>query len=240
MILQAPTGSYLSLLPKGPDDPTSVIYTISAGPPPRSIGAFQKIPTGIMIMPRPKRQFTDAMRRAVLGDLVYTTKTANPVKATGGSKLFSYGQVLDFTDVQPDSLILTQVSDQVATKHNNNYIDNTALGLDDDDQQLMADQAVAAQRVILDQIADLQKQRMSLGVDITSLQGQINDATKIINGLNAIATSGGSVTTIQSKINVKINTLNTLLTNATNAYNLIPDQIEALRNSLTTLTDLVK
>lgn len=242
MIVTAPSGSYLTVLPKDHLDPTSVIYTISAGPPPRDQSPYQKIPNGIKDMRRPVREFTDQTRRGTLGDLVYTTKMANPVKALNGAKLFGYGEILDFVDEAPVVITSTAVSDNITTKHNSNYVDLFNLGLDATEQTDLANEATIAQHQLLLQIGDLQKQRSSLEIDISGLQGQINEATKIVVGLNAvlIAAPGSKMVATRDKVQTKVDSLKDKLIQVSAAYNKIPDQINILRSSLGALTDLVK
>jgi hypothetical protein len=239
MILLAPTGLYESILPTSPSDPTSVVYTISGNQPPRDESVYQRLPPGVQLYRRGPLLFSQAVRRAVIGDLVYTSKTASPTKATTGSQLFAYGQVLDFTDDVSDTAA-AGTTDTITTKHNSNYIDLSVLGLDDSDQDVIASLAVVAQQSILDQIGALQKLLNTLAADIVGLQGQINEATKVYSGLTTIAKTGTSIGQLGSRVQATLNSLNSQLSAATTQYNAIPEQISALRDSLANLTSLVK
>ena len=241
MILQAPTGSYLPILSKGPLDPISIIYTVSAGPPPRSTAPVLKIPDGVRDQLKYARLFTDKERRATIGDLVFVTKTTNPVKVHGGSRPYGYGQILEFIEDEPENPITAvPVSDSVVTKHNNSYLDIANLGLTAEDQEELAAEALATQRSILDQISELQKRRSSLEIDISDLQSQINEATKALAGLRTILNSGGRVQKMVEKVNIKLLGLNAQLESISIEYNSVPDKITTLYDNLVTLTDLVK
>lgn len=243
MILTAPTGSYLTVLPKGPLDPISIIYTISSGPPPRDTSSYQQIPEGIKDQKHSSRHFSDAIRRATVGDLVYTTKLSSPVKVNNGSKLFGYGQILEFVDETP-VVVATAFSSSLTTKHNNSYVDLASLGLDDEEQHNLAEEAVITQRELLNKIGDLQKRQSSLAIDMIDLQGQINEATKVILGLETILSINGTgndrIYIVYNKVKSKLTNLTEILTATTVAYNIIPDQISMIRDSLTALTTLVK
>ena len=177
------------------------------------------------------------------------------MKVVGGWQLYGVGQIFDFSAVSSESgsgsgsesssespidIVSTPVSNNITTKHNNSYLDIGSLGLDLADQQELAIAAQQAQQDLLGQVGILQEQRLALGADIVTLQGQINEAKRALNGINAIATTGIDVIAVQQKISDLLLSLNKQLIIATTAYNLIPDQIMSLRNRLTNLTDLVK
>ena len=239
MILLAATGQYKTLLPKGPEDPTSVVFTISANEPPRTDGPYLKIPDGILFQQKSDRLFTSERRRQSLGDLVFTTKVASPVKAKNSSRLMACGQLIDFTDAE---LIIaaTFPSDTVISKHNNDYINIESVGLTTDESDEIAIQARAAQRAILDSIEELQKELHQLEVDINNIQAKINESTKVLNGLLIIDSVNHTMGATISKLQANIGVLNSELTVATSRYVQIPSLVEQKKAELLTLVDLVK
>lgn len=239
MILLAATGQYKTLLPKGPEDPASVVYTISAIDPPRTDGPYLKIPDGILYQQKAERLFTSERRRQSLGSLVFTTKVASPVKAKNSSRLIACGQVIDFTDEEL-ALAVAFSSDTIIAKHNNDYINIESIGLTEDESDEIAVQARIAQRSVLDSIEELQKELHLLEVDINNIQAKINESTKVLNGLTIIDNISHTMGATILKIQDSINLLNSELTVATSRYSQIPSLIEQKKAELLTLVNLVK
>ena len=242
MILYAPTGLYRSELPVKPTDDTSIIYTISAGLPPRVILSFSKIPNGIRNQQHTQRLYSTQMRRQYLGDLIYTSKTNNPITISDADNLVSVGQVFDFTANDQPVASLDPVGDSITTKHNNDYIDEARLGLSDIDSTNLASSATNAQRQILDMIDIIQNRKQTLEVEIQNYQKTINEASKVIAGLNIILNISPSdscknmLDRIMQTQQMASDSMNAAITE----LNTIPDQISALRDNLVSLANLVK
>lgn len=243
MIITAPTGSYKTQLPQDPLDPTSVIYTISSGLPERIDASFLRIPNGIRKKPREDRLFSLGERRRHLGDLVYVSKTTSPVRAADGSKPYSIGQILDFTtDLETPTIIPNPVGDEITTRHNSNYIDQARLGLSDSERLAIDTGAVAAQRKILDQVDTLQKRRSSLELDIANSKRIINEADKVISGLDTILSvdQSSDMVPVRIKLVAKRDMERDRMNSAIAELNEIPGRIRTLRDNLLALVELVK
>lgn len=243
MILRAPTGSYRTVLPKGPEDPTSVVYSISAQDPPRSSQFFIGIPDGIRRRIRDERNFTTEQRRKRMGDLIFTTKSASPFRTLEGARLYSYGQVTSFeTGPATVSIAPTNKIEKIETKHNNNYIDPVLVDLDSSEQLKVETDAIAAQRKILDDIERLQKSRAETESAITNYQKVLAEIVKVLKGLNAIiaADPESDVTAVRSKLLTKQKDTQDKLAAAVDRYNSIGPQITRKRDGLLALSELVK
>lgn len=242
MILRAPTGSYLSVLPKGPEDPASVIYTISNNDPPRSSADFLKIPDGIKKKLRDSRIFSKFERRLNLGDLVFTTKSSSQAKVTGGTKIFSYGQVLDFNTAEPTTINAVPAARTITTKHNSNYVDKSSLGLAASEVETLDDEAIVAQDLILGTIETLQKRRLVVEADIINLQKSISEVKKVIGGVDAIILTGSTpdMVQIKNKLIAKQLVSQAQLEAAILELESIPASIKIQLDALNALTELVK
>lgn len=242
MIIKAPTGAYNTVLPKNPEDPTSIIYTISNMDPPRSNLQFTIIPNGVKYELRAPRQLTQVTRRKVMGDLVLTTKDASPTKALDGTKLFSFGQVLDFEAQVTNTILPRMVGDTISTRHNANYVDNSKLGIDNDEKLNIDATALNAQKIILNDIDALHKSRTTLEADIAEYQRTINEINRVIIGLDAILALGddAEIMKTRTKLDARRKSDQNKLNRAVSQLNKIPAQIQIKRDALLALAELVK
>lgn len=242
MILKSPTGSFKLLLPKGPEDPTSVIYAISNNDPPRADQYFIKIPDGVKYKVRGDRLVNDTARRKTVGDLIFTTKAASPTKVLSGVRLFSWGQLLDFGDTVSDTIVPQTVGDKIETKHNNNYLDTQEMGIGEEEQDLIDQAAVDSQKQLLDEIDVLQKRKKTLEADIQGYQKSINEIDKMLAGLKVILSTDNSkdIREIKNKLTIKKAALTEQMNADIAELNTIPAQVEEKRNALLALTELVK
>jgi hypothetical protein len=126
MIINYPTGSYITVLPDDPEDDESVVYTISNTTPPRSMLDFAQIPTGIQNLQHTPRSISDAMRRLNLGDLVFIAKDNKPGATSTGNQLFFPGQVVDFTD---SSVAIDDINSSLETQHDQYYVNPADIEL---------------------------------------------------------------------------------------------------------------
>lgn len=184
MIITHPTGSYDTVLPTVPSDSTSVVYTISDTTPPRFNLNFTQIPFGIQDKQFPARTLPDAMRRDNLGALVFTTKDNKPGIIETGNQLFYAGQVIEFSD--SEVVAITDINSAIQTSHDQQYTDPSSVGLNSDEMDDITASAIAAQKQILLDLGTLQKRKDDLQVDMVSQQKIINEANRIIGGLDAI------------------------------------------------------
>jgi hypothetical protein len=184
MIIDYPTGSYNTVLPQNPSDSASVVYTISDSVPPRSSLNFIQLPTGIRNMQRDTRTLPSSIRRSNLGNLATITKDNKPEQIGVGNQLFYATQVIDFGDLVEISV--TDINSDLETQHDQHYINPVSVGLDESDMGDVIANALVSQQRILEELEILQKRKWDLQVNIVSQQRIMNEAAKVLSGLDAI------------------------------------------------------
>lgn len=240
MIISRPTGLYSSILPKGPDDPTSVVYTISYDEPPRSTLAFTHIPTGVEMRPRPERPLDPSIRRVNRGQLVFTTKDNKPTKVQEGNSLFYVGQILGFDQVVAQDIIT--VNSAIDTEHDQYYVNGDDIGLDAESMNAVSQGAEEAQKVILADLQVLQKQQDDLQVVIVTQQKIINEANRVIEGLDVIlATSPDNepIKAAKAKAQQALETAQATSDAAVTELNTLPTLIKEKHDQLRALATLI-
>ena len=240
MIITGPTGSYATVLPKSPSDPTSVVYTISSGIPPRPELHFIQLPTGLERMQRDGRVIPDNVRRDSLGALVFVSKDNQPGQVPTGNQLFFFGQVVEFSDIEQTAVNV--VNSSIETEHNQYYANLDSVGLSSDEFSGISEDAVAAQKQILAELEGLQKQKSDLEVDIVSQQKIISEASKVLSGLEVILytdPNNQKITNAIAEVQAKQQLAESELVALVDALNAIPDAVHQKHDQLRALAALI-
>ncbi len=240
MILVRPTGLYSSVLPMTPEDDVSVVFTISNTLPPRSPLLFTQIVDGVRRKAKGDRVHDRDLRRMNLGELVFINKSTDKAKISVGNQLFSPGQVFDFEEQsETDPVVL--VSPDIETVHNQHYVDEAALGISNDDTNEINENALDAQRKVLDELKVLQNRLEELNTDIVSQQKIINDANRVIDGLDAILANDQdeNIEKIKSGVVDKREQAEATLNELLQERNELPDMVAQKQDQLRSLANLI-
>jgi len=240
MILDRPTGSYASVLPKEPTDSTSVVYTISSTDPPRSELNFGQIPTGVAARQRDGRFTGDRLRRSNYGILVFTLKDNYPGRVETGNQMFYVGQVFDFEDVAVPDIELTNTALQ--TEHDQHYVDAGSVGLSDPDLVVIEGDAVIIQEQVLSELEELQKYESNLRVTIGSQQRIINEANRVLDALDVILDkdpNNNNMAAYRQQVIEKRAEAQIILDEAVDELNAIPAQIDQKHTQLRALAPVI-
>ena len=184
MIINYPTGSYITVLPAEPEDDESVVYTISNTTPPRSVLDFIQIPTGIQSLQHDARDVPETLRRSNLGDLIFVAKDNKPGATGAGNQLFYPGQTIDATSSQITPV--DDVNSSLETQHDQYYVDPTDIDLEQSEYSDVVVNALATQKQVLLELEALQKSKDDLRVEIVNQQRILNEANLVIDGLDVI------------------------------------------------------
>lgn len=243
MILSRPTGSYNDVIPQSPDTAGSVVYTISSTDPPRSALNFNQIPTGVANRKRISRLPEDALRRENLGALVFTRKDNRAERISSGNQLFYVGQVIGFADEDLQDLANIQnVNTAIETEHDNLYTDGESVGLDNNEVTDLESSAVLAQRQILLELEALQKQKDNVESDIVTQQKIINEANRILDGVNVILETdpdNSEIILIKEKMEAKIEAAQSEIQSLVEQRNEIPALVRSKQDRLRALAVLI-
>ena len=240
MIIKYPTALYESVLPQKPSDSESVVYTISDTIPPRSTIDCEVISSGISNRPKMPSSVTDAIRRSNLGQLIFITKNNTSSSTQSGSKLFYSGQVLDFSTAIGTAIVPTNTD--LETEHDLCSVDGVAIGLDNVAMSNVSDSALQAQTAVIIILGQLQKQYDVLESQIVTQQGIINEASRVLNGLNVIAaiSPDSSTAAIIDQVLATQKTARDTLAAVTTELNALPAQIQQCKDELAALAILVQ
>ena len=240
MIIRYPTGSYLTVLPKEPEDSESVVYTISSTTPPRSELNFIQIPDGIKRKQRDARTALPATRRFNLGNLAITSKKNRAGSIVTGNQLFYIGQVTEFVD--SSAADVSDINSDLVTQHDRIYIDPGHLGLESGELDDISSEALDAQGQILIELEGLQKRKDDLQVEIVSQQKILNDANRVIGALDIIVDlDPGNVEmqALKAQTEVVAADATVAIAEAVAEINEMPATIRAKHDKLRTLATLI-
>lgn len=240
MIINKPTGMYRDVIPESPDDSGNIIFTISSTNPPRNVLNFQQIPTGVAARRRAERAADAVLRRSNLGPLVLTDKKNNRSSIIRGNSMFNAGEVVEFNGEPADTV--NRVNTALETRHDQFRISADNLGVDDDGFDNISKNAENAQRAILDDLEELQKQYSVLSDEIVSKQNSINELTRAINGLDAILSrdpSNESMKDTRDQIESKRSTEMQSKKDTIEELNKIPDKIKQKHDELRAISVFV-
>lgn len=189
MIIKFPTGFYETVLPNDPEDSGNITFTISNNPPPRTNLIFPKIPGGIVDRKRTPKTIELLDRRDILGDLTFKISRSSRIFEGSNDKVFETGQVLEFTDAPLQTLDPMLIGVKTQTQHDVVRLDYAALGVDDDEQQLIVDSSLLVHQDLSDQLNIVRQQRADAEQQVIANQKIINDANRTIDALEVIQSS---------------------------------------------------
>jgi hypothetical protein len=244
MIIKFPTGFYETVLPQEPQDGGNVTFTISNNPPPRTNLVFPKIPPGIVDRKREPKTIELLDRRDVVGDLVFTVSRSSRSVEGSNNREFETGQVLEFSDAPLQTLEPMLVGEATQTQHDTNRLNYDALGVDEEEQQLIADSSLIAHKNLAEQLNIARQQRANAEQEVTAQQKIINDSNRALRALESIqdSTAGtdSDVTELIQKLQLKRDEAFVARDTATGAANAFADEanrlVDEIRNVSTVLT----
>lgn len=195
MIISFPTGFYETALPQNPEDSGNVTFTISNNPPPRTNLVFPKIPPGIVNRKRKPRTIEVLNRRDAIGDLVFTISKSSRQEEGSNNKHFETGQVLEFSDAPLKTLDPMFVGPKTQVQHDINRLNYEALGIDEEEQQLIENSSLFVHKSLSDQLNTIRQQRADAEQTVTANQKIINDINRTISALTVIQESSSETDT---------------------------------------------
>lgn len=193
MIVQFPTGLYRTVLPSEPDDSGNITFTISNSSPPRTNLLFPKVPRGIVDRKRNVVSLDPVQRREFLGELVFSVSRSDKTEEGNNARQFEIGQILEFSDTPLQTLDPMYVADETETRHDTNLFDYDAIGLDEDEQRLIADNSVKVQQRLTDELNIARSNRSDAEEIVNIKQKLINETNRNINALEVIVTNSDDV-----------------------------------------------
>lgn len=239
MIIKFPTGFYETILPQEPEDGGNVTFTISNQAPPRTNLVFPKIPPGIVDRKKEPKTIELFNRRDVIGDLVFTISQSSRKEEGSNNKVFETGQVLDFSDAPLKSLDPMLVGSKTQTQHDTNRLNYDALGVNEEEQQLIADSSLLVHKDLSDQLNAVRQQRADSEQLVVANQKIINDANRTIDSLEVIQDSSSEtdsdVDALIQKLKLKKDEALSLRDQAADEANTLAVQAVALVDEIRTV-----
>lgn len=188
MIIRFPTGQYKDAgqLPTSPSDPTNVTFTISNDDPRRPADVFLQLPISEEEHQRSPLIYSDAVRRASYGELVFTVVQSNRTAAGSNTKLFATGEFLDFSDETTIPIDQPSIPLQVDLQHNTNILALGDTGLTDEEIASITAQSTARKKALENSLAGIQAQILSAQATVVENQKDINETRKVIAAVQQI------------------------------------------------------
>lgn len=236
MIINAPTGLYIPILPTGPSDPGNITFTISNNDPPRSGTTFIRLPPSEEFKPAPARVFTKLEKRQYYDKLIFNITTSGPSKSGSGNPQFEIGEVLDFTDednTNTDNYELGNITLQQDTKVPNYSV----AGISQDEYNaivLASEKKIEELTLEIRQISTELKDNGSL---ISLNQSSINQSTLLYE--NTVVVLGDS-SSIATKIKNNITALQKSKDELLQTRNSLQNQLDSLRTELQKVREAVR
>ena len=240
MIVRYPTGLYSTVLPKLPSDRGNVTYLISTTTPPRSNLLFPKVPIGLVEKKRPDKNVIIVDRRNTFGDLVFSVSKSNRTETGNNVRQFEIGQILEFASTPQSSVDPMLVSNKTEIRHDTNMLDYNQMGLTSDDEDEIAQLALATQIELTNKLNILRQSRIDAEQIINVNQKVINDTTKTINALTVTGSVGLSVGLLIDKLNKKRDEAILNRDAAINDANVYSNESAVTLDQLRTISTLVK
>ena len=233
MIVNSPTGFYITVIPSGIEE-GNISFTISNNPPPRSPTLVAQLPVIEEFRPSPDRIIPRNQRRDFLGDLLVNVVISG--KSTGdGSEQFEIGQIIEFSDddeqvdqFQPDNMELLQ---------NTRVVDYEKFGINDSDYARLVELSNSRFNEVTELINVLNVSLKDNANNISKNQSDINQISALLDNSVQILGSGDpvSIKLTQTLSNKKIEKT-ALLTNREQ----IIASIESARNELNKIREVVR
>lgn len=188
MIIRFPTGLYADAgqLPVNPADAGNVTYTISNDAPKRPVDSTLQLPLAEELKLRAPLAYSDKVRRAQLGPLIYTYVNANQTIPASNRKMFEVGQFLDFNSEAIDLPEQTPIPSVVLIQHNQNLLDLQDAGLSDAQSNSLIDLSTTKKKALEDQLATIKNDIANQKIDISENQKQLNEVIKIISAVRVV------------------------------------------------------
>lgn len=186
MIINFPTGLYRTILPSKPEDRGNVTYTISNNQPPRTNLLFPKITRGIIDRKRKPRVIDLFDRRQTQGGLIFSVSSASRSNQGNNARIYEIGQVLEFSDAPVQTIEPMFVSPKSETRHDTNQFDYQALGLSEEEVNIINQQSLLTKELLTEQLNIARENRSNAEVEINTQQKIINDTTRNIDALQII------------------------------------------------------
>lgn len=188
MIIRYPTGQYQDAgqLPKSPSDPANVTFTISNEPPKRPNDLVLQLPVSEEDHKRSPLVYSDPVRRANYGELVFTVVQSNRTFVGSNRKLFDIGEYLDFSDEPTIPVDQPSIPLIVDLQHNTNQLDLADSGLSDTEIASVTAQSTEKKKELENSLAGIQAQILSEQAEIGENQKSINEVRKVIAAVQQI------------------------------------------------------
>lgn len=186
MIIKFPTAQYRDVIPRNPADSGNVTFVISNELPPRSDLVFPKLPIALLNRQRRPPDMPEPTRRRSVGDLAITISKATRKLDLNSARQFEIGQILEFNEFAVDTVDQMLVPGDLEIRHDLNLFDLDKMGLDQRQQQLIADQSADTQRTLTLRLNEQKRRRADAEATINNTQKLINELTKTIKSLNVV------------------------------------------------------
>ncbi len=240
MIINFATGLYRNVLPHNPSDGGNVTYTISNTSPPRTDLIFLKIPIGVVNQQRTPNILTP---RNSVGSLIFAVSSAQRQDLGNNSRQYELGQILEFADSVDQPIVQQMLVNQITeTRHDTSVLDNSVLGLDQSEADLIATTSTQAYAILSSSLNQLKQLRADAESEIASQQKAINELNRTITALQVVqqqAPDNGVqdlIIKLQTRRDAIIVAMNQTITNA-NAYS---TQAADIVNQLRSVAVVVK
>lgn len=198
MIIRFPTALYDSIIPQKPQDSGNVTFTISIEDPPRSSLLFSELPPAVSLRRRPPRSLDPETRREAVDGRLFTSLTASSSQVGSNKKIVEVGQVLEFTDVPITELEPMLVSNKNEFQHNTNLLELDALGISEQDIELINESANALLKSKNAELNKLVIDRRNIETSLVENRKSQNENAKALEAIRVLVESGQD--TLQSVV----------------------------------------
>jgi len=236
MIINKPTGLYKDLLPSGPSDAGSVVFTVS------SLESLQQpinplqIPAGVAVEGNVELQDT------AVGQLVALTKTDYGHRAAAGNRQFYAGQVLEFADAESTSEIDLRPAG-IDLQYDQFYVSSDNIGLEDEEFEVVESEVRSAHEAMLVELASLQRTYNELQAEIETYQKIISEANKAVAAIDVVLGRGSPNTVVseaKEKIIARRTEAETNMNEAIEKLQSVSQQIDDIKSELRDLAVLME
>jgi len=205
VIINFPTGLYN--LPKKPSDNTSVTFTISNGPPPRSNLLFSKVPVGVERRQRIPGGGTIFTRRAVVGELVFTVSKTGPSTPQTNMKTFDTGTILEFGVDRVLAVEPMLVPALTEIQHNVSSVEYQSMGFTEAEIAQFDSMTLQAFDTITTELNAAKQRRANAEVAMETVQKVINQLTRALETLQITKDLGGDADALIAKLTTQLDEL---------------------------------
>ena len=221
MIIEFPTGLYITEFPQSAEDSTSITYLVSSTDPPRSEQIFVQVPVAEQLRSLPDKVFSKAENRAVLGEFLFSISGATNSEAGSNKKKFEVGEILDFETETLPELINTEVPFNLDLLQDTNLLDLESLGLTDAEIIALTASAEKAFAELIVSLNSTLEQVANNRIAIEENQKSINEARKAKEAALVVAGTGSSIVEKLAQTEEDLIEERDLLVDETNALSLL-------------------